>query len=224
MVYAICIRYNQIKMKRRGKVNTTWSASLAYVIGIFASDGNLSPDKRHLNVTSKDEEIVLRVKSLLKLNNKIGKKARGGSVEKKYYVLQFGDVNFYNFLLSIGLTPAKSKTIGEISIPPAFFADFLRGCMDGDGSIGYNTHPQSRNLQWKIRLCSASPTFLEWIRTRIRTQVGIGGGTIYRLRLKSVNTLSFGKADTRKIIKFMYYKRRLPALERKYISAQECLE
>ena len=211
-------------MKRKNKVDISWKADFAYVIGVIASDGNLSPDGRHLNITSKDKEIVLKIKNLLKLKNKIGRKARGGNKDKKYYVLQFGDVNFYNFLLSIGLTPAKSKTISKIVVPKEFFADFLRGCIDGDGSIGFNTHPESRNLQWKIRLCSASPVFLEWMRDTIRTRVKIRGGTIYKPRSKSVSTLSFATKDTRKILKFMYYKRRLPALERKCVLAQECLQ
>ncbi len=104
-------------MLRKKKVSCIWSAHLAYVVGVFASDGNLSPDGRHLNVTSKDKEMTETIRDLLVLDNKIGRKARGGEKEKKYPVLQFGDVNFYEFLLSIGLTPAKSKTLDNVVIP-----------------------------------------------------------------------------------------------------------
>ena len=210
-------------MQRLKKVDITWSPSFAYVIGIITTDGNLSPDKRHINITSKDKEIVTSVKKLLKLKNKIGKKARGGSKNKKYFVLQFGDINFYDFLLSIGLTPAKSKILKKVSIPTEHFRDFLRGCIDGDGSIDGFVHPQSKLFQYRVRLISASPKFLLWMLSNIQKNIGATGGTIYRSKSSSVSILSFGKSDARKMFNFMYYKRSLPALRRKYLVAQKLL-
>ena len=43
------------------------------------------------------------------------------------FQIQFGDVVFYQWLLSLGLTPNKSKTIGPLKIPYEYFFDFLRG-------------------------------------------------------------------------------------------------
>ncbi len=208
-------------MRRKSKVDTTWSASLAYAVGVIATDGNLSPSGRHINITSKDLEMVETIKNLLKLTNKIGRKARGYSKEKKYYVLQFGDINFYEFLLSIGLSPAKSKTIKAVRVPPVFFRDFLRGCIDGDGNISVTRHPQSRFPQLRLRLSSASLDFLTWIRQMTRKALHANGGYMYHHQKKSVYTLSFGKADSMKIIMSMYYGKSLPALERKRVLAAE---
>ncbi|OGG56802.1 hypothetical protein A2680_02695 [Candidatus Kaiserbacteria bacterium RIFCSPHIGHO2_01_FULL_55_37] len=202
-------------MKRQSKVDTAWSPGLAYVVGIIATDGNLSPDGRHINITSKDEEMVQTVKKLLRLENKIGKKARGYSNDKKYFVFQFGDINFYEFLISIGLMPAKSKILKAVDIPSLFFRDFLRGCIDGDGSISISRHPESRLPQLRVRLVSASLDFLVWIHRSIRNECKVEGGYTYHARRKSVYTLSFGKADSMKIIKSMYYKKSLPSLKRK---------
>jgi hypothetical protein len=199
-----------------------WNSDLAYVVGIIATDGNLSSNGRHINITSKDLEMVLRIKRLLKLKNKIGRKARGGVREKKYYLLQFGDVCFYDFLLSVGLTPAKSKTLEKLSIPTKYFHDFLRGCIDGDGSIGSFIHPESKLVQSRVRLVSASPRFLNWILVTIRTGMNIHGGWIYSSK-KSVHILAFGKNDTRKILKMMYYKKSLPALRRKRLAAEKIM-
>ncbi|MCX6743614.1 MAG: hypothetical protein NT116_05255, partial [Candidatus Parcubacteria bacterium] len=99
-------------------------------MGLITTDGNLSPDGRHLHFTSKDLELAALFKKILGLTNKIGKKSRGGDEEKKYYVVQFGDINFYRFLLSIGLMPNKSKILGSLKIPDRYFKDFLRGCID----------------------------------------------------------------------------------------------
>ncbi len=145
---------------RKGKVQITWNANFAYVLGIIAADGNLSPDGRHINITSKDYELVLKCKKSLGLKNKIGRKARGGSINKKYSVLQFGDIVFYNFLIKISFTPNKSRTLSKIQLPQQYFRDFLRGCIDGDGSISISRHPESNHDQYKIRLCSGSRKFL----------------------------------------------------------------
>lgn len=202
-------------------MDTTWSPELAYVIGVIATDGNLSPDGRHINITSKDEEMARTVKKLLRLENKIGRKARGYSKDKKYFVFQFGDINFYEFLFSIGLMPAKSKVLKAVDIPPSFFRDFLRGCIDGDGNISISKHPESQLPQLRVRLVSASPDFLVWIHKTMRSECAVKGGYTYHDSRKSVYTLSFGKADSLKIIKSMYYEKSLPCLKRKRLVASK---
>jgi hypothetical protein len=112
-------------MKPLRKVDISWSSDFAYAVGFIASDGNLSSDRRHINLTSKDEEIIKIFKRCLSLTNNVGLKGRGGNPLKIYYFLQFGDRIFYDFLLSIGLMPAKSKVLGEIKIPKEYFADFF---------------------------------------------------------------------------------------------------
>ncbi len=189
---------------RKGNVKIEWNSNFAYVIGVIASDGNLSPDLRHLNITSKDEEMVLNCKKCLGISNKIGMKSRGGSTDKKYYVLQFGDKNFFNFLLSIGITPRKSKTISQLKIPEKYFKDFLRGCIDGDGSITIFKHPESKQYQYKVRLCSASRAFLNWILETSGRLFLIKGGSIHIPKNSSVYTLLFAKEDSIKILDWIY--------------------
>ncbi|OIP60385.1 MAG: hypothetical protein AUK19_00145 [Candidatus Moranbacteria bacterium CG2_30_45_14] len=202
-------------MKMMKKVDTTWSPSLAYIIGIIATDGNLSPDQRHIVITSKDGDLLLLIRDNLKLTSKVGKKSRGTSKEKKYSTLQIGDKNFYNFLLSIGLTQKKSKTIGKLSIPKQYFSHFLRGCIDGDGNISSSSHPESRHQQLRIRLYSASTKFLLWIETELNKQLSLSGGWIYTSPDKILGALSYGKADSTKILHFIYNDKGDLFLERK---------
>jgi len=209
-------------MKRLRKVATNWSSDFAYAIGLIASDGNLSPDGRHLNLTSKDEELIVMFKECLNIKNKIGRKGSGSSKEKKYFVVQFGDINFYEFLMSIGLTPAKSKTLSEVNIPKKYFADFVRGCIDGDGNISVTKHPESKHPQLKIRLASASIDFLKWIKNEIAQHAGLKGGWISKVR--SVYILSYAKNDSIELLRFMYYDRRCHYLKRKYIIGKPFLD
>jgi hypothetical protein len=192
-------------MLRKSKVATIWNSSLAYVIGIIAADGNLSPDLRHIVITSKDEEMVLNCKKCLNITNKIGKKARGGSTEKNYFVLQFGDVNFFYFLTEIGLVPKKSLILKKVDIPDPFYRDFVRGYIDGDGNISISKHPESNNPQLKIRICSGSKDFLFWLQKNNIKHFGISNGSICKYKNSSAYMLCYGKADGQKLLKQVYY-------------------
>ena len=205
---------------RKSKIKLIWNNNFAYVIGVIATDGNLSPDLRHLHITSKDYEMMENCKKCLGIKNKIGKKARGSEKEKKYYVLQFGDKNFFEFLLNLGLTPKKSKTISELKIPHKYFPHFFRGCIDGDGSISISTHPESRYPQYKLRLCSASKIFLEWILKSSRKLFRVKGGSISKTDKSSVYTLTFGKNDTITILKVIYSKNVICLSRKKKIALQ----
>src|SRR5712672_2429786 len=48
-----------------------WSPEIAYVIGVLTSDGNLSKDGRHLNITSADVDLLETVRGCLCLTNSI---------------------------------------------------------------------------------------------------------------------------------------------------------
>lgn len=192
-------------MKRLSKVKADWNPKFAYAIGLLATDGNLSKDGRHINMTSKDEQLILMFKDCLKLGNKVGMKARGGEKEKKYFVIQFGDITFYEFLMGIGLTPAKSKTLGQLSIPQEYFWDFLRGCIDGDGTIGVFKHPESIQPQLRVRLYSASLKFITWLKEEISELSDLEGGWIEdSIKSSRVYKLSFGKQDSIKLLRLIY--------------------
>ena len=209
-------------MKPLGKVKIGWSANFAYAIGLIATDGNLSSDGRHISFTSKDFDGVNLYKNCLGLKNVIGKKSRSSDSDKKYYVVQFGDVNFYRFLLSLGLTANKSKTIGKLKVPRKYFYHFLRGCFDGDGNINEFKHPESRHLQLRIRLFSASKKFVGWIRENT-IKNGIKGYYGSTGKKRSVFVLEFAKADSIKLLNLIYRGNNGIFLERKYLVAKKYL-
>ena len=196
-------------MHRLSKTKIEWSPKFAYAIGLIATDGCLCNDGRHIDFTSKDEELVLKFRECLGVKSKIGVKYRGNDKyqKTKCFRIQIGDINFYEFLLSIGLSPRKSKNIGQLKIPDRFFIDFLRGCIDGDGSIGFYSHPESKHPQLRVRLYSASPKFLEWIKKETVAVANLRGGWIEDSMKKSrVYKLVFAKEDSIKLLKLVYDK------------------
>lgn len=190
-------------MRPLRKVKIAWSPEFAYAIGLITSDGNLSSNGRSVNLTSKDAEVIETFKNCLCVNNKAGLKGNGASNHKKYFFLQIGDKVFYEFLLSIGLMPAKSKVLAEVLVPREYFSDFLRGCIDGDGSIGYYAHPESRWPQLRIRLTSGSPKFLHWIKDEVAGQFKIQGGWIQKPH-QGVSVLAYASADSIRLASYLY--------------------
>lgn len=198
--------------------NFNWTPELAYVIGLITTDGSLSIDGRHINLTSKDLEQIKTFASILCLTNTIGKKGSSTSSEKKYFQIQFGNVKFYKFLLAIGLTPNKTKTLGPLKIPDKYFVDFLRGHLDGDGSIvtyvdRYNSYfgVVYENQRLYLKFISASNAHLVWLSEQIEKMTTIKGS----LTLNGIWNLSFSKKDSIKLLKWIYYKPSLPCLTRK---------
>lgn len=209
-------------IKPREKVKRVWSPKMAYAIGLLATDGSLSNDGRHINFTSKDLDQIENFRRCLGLENKIGKKSRSSEREKKYYQVQFGDVVFYNWLLTLGLSPNKSKTIGKLDIPDQYFFDFLRGCFDGDGCINaYWDRRWHSSYMFYIRFASGSLKFLEWLRQNIHRLSGASG----RIRSNDrQHELVFAKKAARTIFSKMFYSEKTPCLKRKLLKAKEIFE
>lgn len=203
-------------MKPKGKP-VKWSSKVAYAVGLITTDGNLSPDGRHINLTSKDKEQVDNFKFCLGLKNKIGRKSRGGDREKKYYVLQFGDVIFYRWLVDLGLMPNKSKIVGALKIPNEHFFHFLRGCLDGDGCIRKyqdKVFPNSQRLY--VTFNCASFKHLQWLQKTIKNLSNLNG----RLRGDRKNgvmyVLVFARKESLKLLPLIYPNENVPRLIRKY--------
>ncbi len=199
---------------------------LWYVVGLIATDGNLSKDGRHINLTSKDRGLLLAVRRALLVKNKIGRKARGGESVKKYSVLQIGDRKFYDYLLGIGLTKRKSLTLGELVVPRNYFHDFFRGVIDGDGSIARWVHATNGNVQWSLRVVSGSRNFLAWLKDCAEKEFKVAGklyGQQSGGRKNPLYVLKFGKFAAKAILPMCYYKGCL-ALNRKLKSSIKCLQ
>lgn len=197
-----------------------------YIIGLIATDGNLSRDGRHINITSKDREHLFLVRDALGLQSVIGKKASGTQKEKRYSVLQFSDVHFYRYLESIGLHSRKSLTLGKINVDPRYFNDFLRGVIDGDGCIRGWIHKGNNHPQWSLDVTSAAPIFIQWLKEEIENSMHIKG-KLYTYTKKGkknkINILKFGKLAAKIIFEKTYYEGAL-ALDRKMLKGKLCLQ
>lgn len=201
--------------KPKGKVKIEWSPNFAYAIGLLTADGCLSKDGRHIDMTSKDKPQVTLFKKCLGLATKVsGKYSGAGNLS---YHTQFGDVLFYRFLESIGLTAAKSKTISSVSVPQEYFLDFLRGYFDGDGSsYSYFDPVYAKSYRFYVSFTSASPKFLDWLKAGLHEKLGIKGHVSHN-RNTPYAQLKYSKKEAIILTEGIYYAENLPCLRRKHL-------
>jgi hypothetical protein len=201
-------------MKPLRKVKTKWSPNFAYAIGLLVTDGCLSKDGRHFDFTSNDIEQLKNFMGCLGINVKIGRKSSGYN-EKSGTRIQFGDINFYRFLLTIGLMPNKTKIIGKIKIPNEYFFDFLRGHFDGDGSFYSYWDPRWKSsFMFYTTFVSASKKHIEWLQNQILKHIKITGH-ITKDGNRSTYQLKYAKAESLELLPKMYYDYKVICLSRK---------
>ena len=198
----------------QNKIAIKWSPEFAYAIGLLVTDGCLSKNGSYIDLTSKDEEQLVNFMKCLDFKNKIGSKFNG-SHSKTTMRVQFGDIYFHKFLRSIGLMPAKSKTLGLITIPEDYFFDFLRGHFDGDGTFYSYWDPRWRSsYMFYVVFSSASERHILWIQEEIFQKLGIKGH-ITKTGKTPIYEIRYAKAESLKLLPKMYYNPQVVCLSRK---------
>ncbi len=157
-----------------------WSDTMAYLVGLTATDGCLISGRRQINFKSQDRVLVeLYLRLLGRTNAVVTERTRAGGLA---YHAQFSDSQWYEWLRSVGLSPRKSLTLGGITVPDEHLFPTIRGLLDGDGSILNKVYRadtgRPSDYYWEyllLRFHSASRTHLEWIADRLERATGQRG-------------------------------------------------
>jgi hypothetical protein len=207
-----------------------WTADRAYAVGLIATDGNLSRKAGRLTITSNDVDLLSTVRRRLDLCAPI--RPHRGGYGYRCHRLAWSDIRFYNWLLDLGLTPAKSLTLGPLAIPDNYFADFLRGCIDGDGSVlvytdRYHSDKNARYVYERlyVSLVSASPAFVSWIQASAHHLLGVRGA-ISRTsggERRAIWKVRYAKEESICLLRAIYYAPDVCCLWRKRAVAERFL-
>ena len=108
-------------------------------------------------------------------------------------------------------------------VPDSVFADFFRGCIDGDGTVlvYIDSHHASRHPNYVyellyVSLVSASLRFLDWIKASVTRLVRVFGAILWRGPSdRPLWTLRYAKAESIRLLGWMYYSPDVPALASK---------
>ncbi|HEV8666286.1 MAG TPA: hypothetical protein VN665_00355 [Candidatus Paceibacterota bacterium] len=208
--------------KPKESISTEWSANLAYAIGLLTTDGSLSKDGRHIILVSKDKEQLQTFIKALVIKVPISL-TRSGYTGKTTTRIQFSNISFYQFLLTAGLYPNKTKTIGELNIPSKYFFDFLRGSFDGDGSTYSYFDPRWKSsFMFYTAFASASYAHIIWLQKVIHKKIKIKGH-ITKAKNSSVFQLKYAKKDSVRLLKKMYPNKKVLCLLRKRLKIEKML-
>jgi intein/homing endonuclease len=112
----------------------------------------------------------------------------------------------FDDLVSIGLTPNKSRRMKLPLIPEIFISDFIRGYFDGDGSIWSGlTHSKRKKKTSALLVCftSASISFLSDLLLLLKKK-GIVGGSLFASKTGNYARINLSTKDALKLAEIMY--------------------
>lgn len=216
------------------ETSIAWNSNIAYAIGLLVTDGSLSKDGRHIIFTSKDYNLILAFNYCLHIKGKITINPKSTLSKHTVYKIQTSNVALYRWLNTIGIFSQKTFTISKLHIPDAVFRDFLRGHLDGDGSI---VHYKDKYLttvnktyvydRLFIYFLSASKNHIQWIQRSIQRLYCIHG-SINILSNKSAKKhdmyrLKFSTKEAKMLLPLLYWNTSVPCLQRKFVIAKQYL-
>lgn len=150
----------------------------AYWLGILYSDGWIRSDRNSIGLGSVDKDLIEKFKTytgttntiLIKsAKNLIGKtlpEGRKTKTAKDFYSLEFSSKITKENLIRLGCVPKKSLILScpnEQQVPTELLWHFLRGYIDGDGWITYNTETN----RYSVGMLGTKQ-FLEGITQRLK--------------------------------------------------------
>jgi hypothetical protein len=222
--YVARVPPDQDRRRRGGQLfDPTWTPTLAYAVGLIATDGGLVRG-RTISFPSADRELVeILLRCLGKSNSISIERSEGGNI---YYRTQIGDVAMHRWLVSIGIRPKKSLTIGAIDVPDAYLLSLARGLLDGDGSIlnkvARADTKRRADYRWEYlqtKFVSASLAHILWLQGSLNDATGLPGyvmTTKAKGRHRACYALRFSKRASLRLLPQLYVDPGAPCLTRKW--------
>lgn len=185
----------------------------SYILGFIYADGNIAwnPQKGYYSITitasEKDKDHLENIRNILSST-----KPLLYSPKTKSYRLIVNSKKLCQRLMQLGVTPRKSLTMKFPKIPKEYLRHFIRGIIDGDGSVFYRDRKVSP--YFCIRISSGSKKFLQELVKIIKTNIATNGNI--RKIAKNVHLVEYSCSRGKKLANFIYSNANI-FLERKYL-------
>jgi len=121
-----------------------------YLLGAFCTDGSIYIGERNrgrATLVSKDTNWIELINSKIAPNKKL-------DLDRGTYRIVWNSKEIADWFVAHGCYPNKSLTLTLPDIPEQYIADFIRGCWDGDGTVGvYKSFRIKRNYTETVLSC-----------------------------------------------------------------------
>ena len=195
----------------------TWSCEMAYILGYIIADGNVAwnPVRGYNTLTitaaAKDKQHLEKVRKIIQSTKSL---LYGGNTNS--YRLIVNSKVICLDLMGFGIIPRKSLIVRFPRIPKQYHSHFIRGIIDGDGSLRY--FKRERSPYFEIQIYSGSLEFIKSLRKVIQNHLSINS----RIEKRSCYTLRYSCTRGKELAGWIYGNSTI-CLKRKYIKYLEAL-
>ena len=217
--------------KPRLKINEDyfkkWSSNMAYILGFIFADGNItkithngSSDKLGFGQNKKDIDILRKIKQEFSAEQTL-------SIGKKYVHFSVHSQIIVDDLKKLEVTYRKSfrKSPGKIpDIPQKYIQDFIRGIVDGDGSINFNKKGRQKGCP-NLSICGRKE-IMAFIKNHFFSKFNIYSKITQPKKngkLSNVFYIAYRSNSAKTLINYLYNNAGL-YLERKFRLAKQSSE
>ena len=196
----------------------------AYWVGFLMADGCIGKNgtRISLRLASKDKKHIYKFRKFLNGGQQVRKilpaKCFKNSMSTGSYVYEVSSKNLCNDLARFGVLPRKSFTAEVIGLE--YNRDFWRGCIDGDGSIGFVKSKTAKSgilpvicFCGGIQIVSQFRKFCTTICPEISAKIN---------KHKNIYTINIGGKRAKTIVRILY-KNSNTFLDRKYSKAMKMM-
>lgn len=196
----------------------SWSPPMAYDLGYLFADGNVNQAMTsiQLRCCTRDESIILGIRERLQSSNKLVRKRiveKNGTVTFRTNC-SIGSVRLVKSLIERhGLVPNKTCADSPFPyVPEEFLPHFLRGSLDGDGTV-------SRTIHRGMPVCYLSwlgtHKFIRGLKNRVMSAIPVSETKTHAKRHNLLYVKWGAEGDLQQLCDFLYPPGEYPFLARK---------
>lgn len=183
---------------RKHKVNEdyfkVWTHEMAWVLGLFVTDGHVNKQLHSIYFSQKDERILQLIAKYMEADYVLA--ATGPTKTTPTLIINSKEIK--KDLKMLGIISNKSLSVPFPNVPEEYLASFVRGVIDGDGWVqksGYVMNVTSGSQDFAARLLFVFQS--RQLRSEITITVSPAGNYIYRIWVK-------GKYELPKLAEIIY--------------------
>lgn len=161
-----------ISNQRNPNVNVdffkTLSPELAYILGLWATDGSINV-QGNISLSLIDKEVIEWVSNTIECKNPIKEIFING--KKPFYSINFHNQIVKDIFETYEIVHKKTRILKFPTLPEEFIPYFIRGVFEGDGSISVG-RTKKGHLEQSITFCGASIEFMKKIKEIVESVIG----------------------------------------------------